>query len=118
MIEIPLNSFVRRTQDHKRLKALIISSGATLKRKGRSRNWILIANWQQINEILNKFSSGDEPSWQWFANELKKYKPQLSIEELVKLVKIDPLITVNQLIQKTDCTLIQARQAIDIVEWE
>jgi len=117
MLEIPLNSFVRRTQDHKQLKALVLGTGAMLKRKGRSRNWILKADWSQISEILNNVQLTDEPSWYWFIKELQKHKPQLSIEELVELVKQKPLITLNQLIEKTDCTLAQAREAIDIVEW-
>jgi len=117
MIEIPLNSFVRRTQDHKQLKALVLGSGALLKRKGRSRNWILKADWSQISVILIKVQLIEEPSWQWFINELQKHKPQLSVDELVKLIKLEPLITLNQLIVKTDCTLAQAREAIDIVEW-
>ena len=118
MIEIPLNSFVRRTQDHKQLKALVLNSGALLKRKGRSRNWVLKADWSQISEILNSVKLVDEPSWQWFIKELQKHKPQLSIDELVQLVKQQPLITLNQLIEKTDCTLAQAREAIDIFEWD
>ena len=117
MIEIPLNSFVRRTQDHKQLKALVMSTGALLKRKGRSRNWVLKADWPQISEILNNVQVNEEPSWQWFINELHKHKPQLSVNELVELIKQQPLITLNQLIEKTDCTLAQAREAIDIVEW-
>jgi len=117
MIEIPLNSFVRRTQDHKQLKALVLGTGALLKRKGRSRNWILKADWSQISEILTNVQLAEEPSWQWFINELQKHKPQLSVNELVELIKLQPLITLNQLIAKTDCTLAQAREAIDIVEW-
>jgi len=117
MIEIQLNSFVRRTQDHKQLKALVLGTGALLKRKGRSRNWIIKADWSQISVIIIKVQLIEEPSWQWFINELQKHKPQLSVDELVKLIKQEPLITLNQLIVKTDCTLAQAREAIDIVEW-
>ncbi|PAJ74353.1 hypothetical protein CJF42_10995 [Pseudoalteromonas sp. NBT06-2] len=117
MIEIPLNSFVRRTQDRTQLKVLVLNTGALLKRKGRSRNWILQADCSQISEILYKAQQVEEPSWQWFISELEKHKPQLSVNELVNLIKQEPLITLNQLIVKTDCTLAQAREAIDIVEW-
>ncbi|SFD41137.1 ribosome recycling factor family protein [Pseudoalteromonas denitrificans] len=118
MIEIPLNSFVRRTKNHKTLKLIIQNSGAVIKRKGRSRNWLLHADWAHICEIINKVQLSEEPSWQWFVNELQKYKPELSINDLVEIITKSPFISVNQLMAQTDCTLAQARQALDIAQWQ
>ena len=118
MLEIQLNSFVRRVEQANELKALIKSSGATLSRKGRSRNWRLQGNWPQFQNIIEQIQLTEEPSWQWVINTLSSCKPKPQITDLVKIVKSNPNITQQQLISQTDCTKVEARKAFDIVEWE
>ncbi len=118
LVSITLNGFVRRTQNSHVLKAAVKSTGATLTRKGRSRNWILQADSQQIPQIINLISDADEDSWLWVAKKLCEYKPKLNRDELRKIAKQDSAMTVAQLTLLTDCTLIDARTVLDEIEWE
>jgi len=118
LVKITLSGFVRRTLNTDGLKVNIKSTGATLTRKGRSRNWILQADSQQIPQIINLISDADEDSWLWVAKKLYEYKPKLSRDELRKIAKQDSAMTVAQLTLLTDCTLIDARTVLDEIEWE
>ncbi|KPV96186.1 Ribosome recycling factor [Pseudoalteromonas sp. P1-9] len=62
MLDIQLNSFVRRIDKANELKAQIKSSGAKLSRKGRSRNWRLQGTWPQFQIIIQQAQSFEEPS--------------------------------------------------------
>lgn len=118
MLEIQLNSFVRRIEKPTQLKALIKSSGAHLSRKGRSRNWQLQGTWPQFEAIIKTAQQHDEPSWQWLIKQVASHKPKPSLNDLVVIVKNNPSITQQQLINQTDCTLVEARKAFDTVEWD
>ncbi len=118
LVKITLSGFVRRTLNTDALKLEIKSTGATLTRKGRSRNWILQADNQQIPQIINLISDAGEDSWLWVAKKLYEYKPKLSRDELRKIAKQDSAMTVAQLTLLTDCTLIDARTVLDEIEWE
>ena len=118
LVKITLSGFVRRTLNTDALKLDIKSTGATLTRKGRSRNWILQADSQQIPQIINLISDADEDSWLWVAKKLYEYKPKLSRDELRNIAKQDSAMTVAQLTLLTDCTLIDARTVLDEIEWE
>ncbi len=118
MFEIPLNSFVRRINKPDILKAVIKNSGARLTRVGRSRNWKISADLTQVEAILHQAQAEEEPSWQWFITQLSQYKPQLTVIDLVNIIKNEPLITLNQLMAKTDCSTSDARAAMDKVEWD
>lgn len=115
--KIILNAFVRKCFDAYLLKAIIRDSGAHLSRKGRSRNWMLIADAKQIAKIISDVEAADQPSWLWFAKLLREQKQSLTQQELLNLVKLNPAISTNQLIALTDCTLAQARQVLDEAEW-
>lgn len=115
--QILLRAFVRKCFDAYLLKAIIRDSGAHLSRKGRSRNWILIADAAQIADIIEQVDSSEQASWQWFSTLLKEQRAQLTHEQILDLVKRNPAISTNQLITLTDCTLAQARKALDDVEW-
>ena len=112
-----LNAFVRKCFDAYLLKAIIRDSGAHLSRKGRSRHWILIANAHQISRIIDEVESAEQPSWLWFSTLLGQQRQSLTQQELLALVKRNPSISTNQLISLTDCTLTQARAALDEAEW-
>ena len=118
MLDIQLNSFVRRINQANQLKTLIKSTGATITRKGRSRNWLLQGDWPQLKSIIQQAQLIDEPSWQWVIKTLQSYQPKPQMAELVDIVKNNPSITLQQLISQTDCTLVEARKAVDVVEWE
>ena len=118
LISITLSGFVRRTQKSHELKAAIKSTGATLSRKGRSRNWVLTGDHQQVAQIMHLISQAGEESWLWVSKKLFEYRPKLSRNELRNLVKQDPTMTVSQLTALTDCTLMDARTVLDEIEWE
>ncbi len=118
LVKITLSGFVRRTLNTDALKVNIKSTGAKLTRKGRSRNWILQADNQQIPQIINLISDADEDSWLWVAKKLYEYKPKLNRDELRNIAKQDSAMTVAQLTLLTDCTLIDARTVLDEIEWE
>ncbi len=113
---IILSSFLRRSLNAYALKSLIRSTGCELSRIGRSRNWRLIASQQQLQQIINLLAESDEASWQWLSPFLSKHKMQINHQELMTLIQLNPDITVNELLAKTDCTLTQARKALDEME--
>jgi hypothetical protein len=115
--KIMLNAFVRKCFDTYLLKTIIRDSGAHLSRKGRSRNWMLIADANQISHIVDAVEASEQMSWQWFAKLLREQRQSLTQQELLNLVKLNPAISTNQLIQLTDCTLAQAREVLDQAEW-
>ena len=99
------------------LKAAIRAQGCELNRIGRSRNWRLIANTQQLQAIIEFVEANDEQSWLWLAKHLRKQQETLTHDDLVYIAKQNAGITVNQLIAKTDCTVAQARRVIDELEF-
>lgn len=113
---ITLPSFLRRTLKAYALKAHIRASGANLARIGRSRNWQLKANFEQIQVIIDFIESNSEPSWLWLATLLKEQYQQLSHDSLLMLATRQNIVTVTSLMAKTDCTIAQARKVIDELE--
>ncbi|PCK01458.1 MAG: hypothetical protein COA42_23225 [Alteromonadaceae bacterium] len=117
-VKIILNGFVKRTMNTETLKEGIRSTGAALSRKGRSRNWLLQADFNQIRKITTLIYEADESSWLWIAKKVDDEKPQLNTDELRIIVKRNPTISVSQLVSLTDCSLSEARKVLDEVEWE
>ena len=116
-VQINLLSFQRKTIDSYLLKAHIRSTGAVLMRRGRSRNWILQANTEQFGQIINLIEAAQQPSWLWLVKVLSKQHQQLSQDQLLKIVKRNPSITLNSLITLTNCTREQGRVVLDMFEW-
>ncbi|WP_371373076.1 ribosome recycling factor family protein [Thalassotalea aquiviva] len=114
---ILLPSFLRRALRAFELKALIRSSGCELSRIGRSRNWRLSATREQMSEIIEKIHQSDEASWQWLIPLLEKNKGNFTQTELLNLVRRNPQISVNELVIMANCTIAEARKAIDVYEW-
>ncbi len=98
------------------LKAHIRSTGSDLQRIGRSRNWQLKANRQQLLEIIDIIHQEDEQTWLWLAKLLKSHSEDITHDELLAIARRKPGITVNELLTRTDCTLAQARTVIDELE--
>jgi len=114
---INLPSLLRKVIKAYALKAGIRDCGCELYRIGRSRNWQLKATFEQIEKIIDFILTSEEPSWQWLASYLANQRQTLSHDELIRIAKIKPDITVNQLMARTDCTIAQARKVIDELEW-
>lgn len=113
---ITLPSFLRRALKAYALKALIREQGCTLQRIGRSRNWQLHANFEQIHMIIDLIEQSNESSWQWLAKLLRKEYQHLSHEQLVSIANKLEKVTISALMAKTDCTIAQARKVIDELE--
>jgi len=114
---INLPSLLRKVIKAYALKAGIRDCGCELYRIGRSRNWQLKATFEQLEKIIEFILISEEPSWQWLASYLASQRQTLSHDELIRIAKIKPDITVNQLMARTDCTIAQARKVIDDLEW-
>jgi len=98
------------------LKAHIRQLGCDLCRLGRSRNWQLKANFDQLQSIIEFIEQKDEKSWLWLAKLLKKEYLYLSHENLLVLATRMESATISALIAQTDCTLAQARKVLDELE--
>ena len=118
LVDITLNGFVKRTLNTEVLKVAIKSTGATLTRKGRSKNWLLQANDEQIRNIIKLVSQSEEISWHWLTKKLTEAKPKLNRDELKSIAIQNPSITISQLTLLTDCTHLDARIVLDEIEWE
>ena len=114
---ILLPSFLRRVHKAYALKAKIRSVGCQLNRIGRSRNWRLEASSQQLNDVRLMIESSGEDSWLWLSKKLKQENDKLTHDTILAIAHMNPGITVNELIAKTDCTVSEARQIIDELEW-
>jgi len=113
---ITLNSFLRRTLKAYALKAHIRQQGCELKRIGRSRHWLLTANFEQLQSIIAFIDSSEEPSWVWLTKLLRSEYQHLSYDELFRIASTIDEVTINSLMAKTDCTIAQARKVIDELE--
>ncbi len=116
-IQIILPSLLRRTIKAYALKAEIRQFGVELNRIGRSRNWQIKANTKQLEQIITFIQTTDEESWQWLAKKLQEHVKYTTYESILIIAKNNPNMTINELVIKTDCTLAQARKAIDEIEF-
>lgn len=115
---ITLPSFLRRVLKAYALKTLIREQGCELNRIGRSRNWQLKASFEQLEQIINLIEQSEELSWQWLATHLSKQRKNLGFDILISIAKKKPNITVSELMQRTDCTIAEARRVIDTLEFD
>ncbi len=98
------------------LKTHIRQQGCELKRIGRSRNWQLNANFDQLQAIIAFIELSGEPSWMWLTKLLKSKYQHLSHDELLRIASTIEKVTISALIARSDCTIAQARQVIDDLE--
>lgn len=113
---ITLPSFLRRTMKAYELKAHIRQQGCELHRIGRSRNWQLKANFEQLQSIIGFIDLSNEPSWLWLATLLRNEYKHLTHGELLRIASTLEEVTINSLIARSDCTIAQARAIIDELE--
>lgn len=114
---ITLPSFLRRVLKAYALKSLIRVQGCELNRIGRSRNWQLKATFEQLEETVSLIAQSEEASWQWVATHISKQSKNLGFDMLLAIAKKKPGITVSELMQRTDCTIAEARKVIDVLEF-
>jgi hypothetical protein len=98
------------------LKAHIRQQGCELHRIGRSRNWQLKANFEQIQAIIAFTDLSNEPSWLWLAKLLRNEYTHLSHHELLRIASTLENLTISTLIARSDCSIAQARKIIDELE--
>lgn len=98
------------------LKAYIREQGCELNRIGRSRNWLLKANFDQLQAIIAFIELTNEPSWMWLSKLLQSQYQHLSHNELLRIASTIEKVTISALISRSDCTIAQARQVIDELE--
>jgi hypothetical protein len=98
------------------LKAYIRQQGCELKRIGRSRHWLLTANFEQLQSVITFIESSQEPSWNWLTKLLRNEYQHLSYDELLRIASTIEEVTISALIARTDCTIAQARRVIDELE--
>ena len=118
IVSVNLNSFVRRTDKTSQLKNLLRSHGGQLKRVGRSRNWQMTVPLNGLLALIRVIESSRESSWLWVGKLLEQSKPKLSSDQLSQIAREHSNISVAQLVSLTDCTMGEARRAIDTLEWE
>jgi len=116
-VTIILPSFLRRVLRAYALKAEIRTIGCELARIGRSRNWQIKASPEEINNVICFIEKEGEDSWLWVAKKLKQDNQKLSHQHILKIAQMNKSITVNELMNKTDCTIAEARKVIDEIEW-
>jgi hypothetical protein len=114
---ITLPSFLRRVLKAYALKSLIRGQGCELNRIGRSRNWQLKATFEQLENITSLIEQSEESSWQWVAVHISKQSKNLGFDMLLTIAKKNSGITVSELMQRTDCTIAEARRVIDVLEF-
>jgi hypothetical protein len=114
---ITLPSFLRRVLKAYALKALIREQGCEISRIGRSRNWQLKATFEQLEQTISLIEQSEETSWQWLATHLSKQRKNLGFDMLLTIAQKKPEITVSELMQRTDCTIAEARRVIDTLEF-
>ena len=114
---LTLPSFLRRVLKAYALKSLIRAQGCELNRIGRSRNWQLKATFEQLEDTISVIEQSEELSWQWVAVHISKQSKNLGFDMLLAIAKKKSGITVSELMQRTDCTIAEARKVIDVLEF-
>jgi len=118
LFTVPLNSFTRRTERTSELKSLIQKEGGQLKRIGRSRNWQLNVTRAQAMQVSQLVAQSDEQTWQWLRQAIEKTIPKANEGELIEIARAHWPLTVKELVALSDCSLMQARKVIDVLEWD
>lgn len=112
ILSIKLNNFLHRIDSKSIILALASQHQCILKRIRRSKNWLLIGNKSQVMEMSLHLR---EHNIFWIADAIDKALPKVPVN-LELFLKLNPSMTVNQLIQVAGCSLIEARYTIDKAE--
>jgi len=113
ILSVKLNNFLHRIDCKKTMIDLAMQHCCSLKRIRRSRNWLLMGTVSQLKSLSNKLT---ETKNSWISNVITQRLPTPEINDLVLLIKMNPTITINQLLIETGCSIVEARNAIDTAE--
>ena len=112
IISITLNNFIHRIESKATIITIANIHACSLKRIRRSKNWALTGTHSQLVKISQTLR---QQQILWIAETIDKILPKPMVN-LTLIVKTNPAITVNQLMSKTGCSLVEARSAIDTAE--
>lgn len=112
LLIVKLNNFIHRIDCKASIIELFTQHHCSVKRIRRSKNWQLTGTQAQLTE-LSDILQKDKTAW--IADAIDKALPTPSFN-LALIIKSTPTITVNQLMAKTGCSLVEARSAIDTAE--
>ncbi|MDA0116707.1 ribosome recycling factor family protein [Vibrio sp. T11.5] len=115
---ISLPSLIHRigSEATKQLRIVVKQHGCNLKRVRRSRNWQLIGQFDALKGLLNHLSQ-QSAEFDFVLNKLNAHINQsvvsreYTIERLIEILLADPTITLTDLMERTGCSLIEARFA-------
>ena len=112
MLSVKLNNFLHRIDCKATIIELVTQHDCCLKRIRRSKNWLLVGKQRQLVELSDKLR---HVKALWITQAINEALPK-PIFNLTLIMKSNPAMTVNGLMAKTGCTLIEARAAIDSAE--
>lgn len=123
-IIIALPSLIHRIggDNNAQAKQLAHHLGCELKRIRRSRNWQIIGERDNLQTFQNTLQHESELKFQYLISKLQQGLAQpddkldSKAEQLATLIKQQPDITLSELMEKTHCTLVEARLARATVE--
>ncbi|WP_104401506.1 ribosome recycling factor family protein [Vibrio penaeicida] len=118
-ISIPLPSLIHRIggENAKQVKSIALQYQAELKRIRRSRNWQVIAKFEDLRAFSAALIEIDHEAYQFIIKKIDERVEALRelhlplSDQLSALILANPNITLNELMEKTNCTLAQARTA-------
>ncbi|OEF05304.1 ribosome recycling factor family protein [Vibrio genomosp. F10] len=116
---VPLPSLIHRLGGErvKQLKYVASQYDCTLNRVRRSRHWQVTGTVSSLTQFLDVLKSLEEESLRSVIKQIESILvssslPLESMEaRLIKIIDTHPSITLNELMQKTSCSLAQARRA-------
>lgn len=118
-ITIQLPSLIHRIggENTKIAKQLAIDSGCEIKRIRRSRHWQAIGEQASLEKLMARLMAFDAEAMRFVTGKLESglaipLEKVETIEDVLKrLVTQDPNMTLAELMQKTNCSIAQARFA-------
>ncbi len=124
ILSIPFPSFIRRVggEKAKQLKEIALEYQCNLKRVRRSRNWQLNGKANQLGLFMQSLKGCElVDDYPFIAEKIREallpYIQASLPERLAELVTADPTITLAELMEKTGCTIAQARLAREEAEF-
>ncbi|CCN72964.1 ribosome recycling factor family protein [Vibrio nigripulchritudo] len=118
-ITVPLPSLIHRIggENAKRAKSIALQHQAELKRIRRSRNWQVAADFENLRAFSAALIERDHETYLFIIKKIDERVETLReqhlpmSEQLSALILANPNITLAELMERTNCTLAQARTA-------
>ncbi|MBD1555663.1 ribosome recycling factor [Vibrio sp. S9_S30] len=118
-IAVSLPSLIHRVggENAKQAKSIALQHQAELKRVRRSRNWQVVAEFEDLRAFSAALTEIDYESYQFIIKKIDERMEALReqhlplSDQLRSLILANPNITLAELMENTNCTLAQARAA-------